>query len=84
MPAEDRAATAGKTRESRSSSASGVSLRGIEILARSIYRELCDRGCRRSDVIRLATALLDQLVARKVEQSVVVQEIAPDRRRSSR
>jgi hypothetical protein len=83
MPAEDRAAT-GKIRESRSSSASGVSLRGIEILARSIYRELCDRGCRRSDVIRLATALLDQLVARKVEHSVVVEQIAPDRRGSSR
>jgi hypothetical protein len=57
----------GKTRKSRPSSASGVSLRGIEILARSIYRELCNRGCHRSDVIRLATALLDQLVACKVE-----------------
>jgi len=84
MPPEDRAATAGSPRESRSSSASGVSLRGIEILARSIYRELCDRGCHRSDVIRLATALLDQLVAHKVEHSVVVEDIAPGRRRSSR
>jgi hypothetical protein len=43
-----------------------VSLREIEILARSIYRDLCDRGCRRSDVIRLATALLDQFVTRKI------------------
>lgn len=41
----------------------GVSHRGIEILARSIYRDLCDRGCTRVEVIRLATALLDQLLA---------------------
>jgi len=61
-----------------------VSLRGIEILARSIYRELCDRGCHRSDVIRLATALLDQLVPRKLEHGVVVEDIAPDLGRSSR
>lgn len=41
-----------------------MSRRAIEILARSIYRELRDRGCQRTDVIRLATALLDQLLAR--------------------
>ena len=40
-----------------------VDLRGIEILAKSIVRELRNRGYDRSDVIRLATALLDQLVA---------------------
>jgi hypothetical protein len=40
---------------------------GIEILARSIYRELCDRGCQGSDVIRLATALLDQILTGKIE-----------------
>lgn len=66
MPAEDQAATTGETHKSRSPSTSGVSLREIEILARSIYRDLCDRGCRRSDVIRLATALLDQLVTHKI------------------
>lgn len=44
----------------------GVSHRGIEILARSIYRDLRDRGCTRADVIRLATALLDQLIAREL------------------
>jgi len=66
MAAEDRAATTGETHKSRPSSTSGVSLGEIEILARSIYRDLCDRGCRRSDVIRLATALLDQLVTGKI------------------
>ncbi|HEX3479003.1 MAG TPA: hypothetical protein VHT91_28465 [Kofleriaceae bacterium] len=40
-----------------------MSRRGIEILARSIYRDLRERGCTRVDVIRLATALLDQLLA---------------------
>jgi hypothetical protein len=83
MLPENHAATAENTGESRSASASGVSLRGIEILARSIYRELCDRGCPRSDVIRLATALLDQLVAGKVEPSVV-EQLASGRRRSAR
>ena len=68
MPADDRAAAA---RSPRSSSTPGITVRGIEILARSIYRELCDRGCRRSDVIRLATALLDQLVAPRLEHRVV-------------
>jgi hypothetical protein len=41
----------------------GVGYRGLEILARSIYRDLRERGCTRTDVIRLATALLDQLIA---------------------
>jgi len=68
MPADDRAAAA--ARSPRSSSAHGITLGGIEVLARSIYRELCDRGCRRSDVIRLATALLDQLVTHRREHRV--------------
>jgi hypothetical protein len=61
MPAE-RPQTAGP-REARAPSPPGVSRRGIEILARSIHRDLRDRGCTRADVIRLATALLDQLIA---------------------
>lgn len=59
MPLEDRAAP----------STPAMSRRGIEILAKSIYRELCDRGCRGRDVIRLATALLDQLIPRKMKQN---------------
>lgn len=55
----------------RSSATRGITVRGIEVLAKSIYRELCDRGCRRSDVIRLATALLDQLVTHRLEHRVV-------------
>ena len=84
MRPEDHAATEDSREGSLTPSAPGVSLRGIEILAKSIYRELCDRGCHRSDVIRLATALLDQLVAHKIEQGVVVVEIAPGRRSRSR
>ena len=60
MLIEDRAA----------SSTPAMSRQGIEILAKSIYRELCDRGCRGRDVIRLATALLDQLIARKMEKNI--------------
>jgi len=69
MSADDRAAAT--ARFPRSASAPGVSLRGIEIPARSIYRELCHRGCRRSDVIRLATALLDQLVTHRLDHRPV-------------
>jgi hypothetical protein len=83
-PSEDHAATTDSRREPRSSSAPGVSLSGIEILAKSIYRELCNRGCRRSDVIRLATALLDQLVTRKIEHGVVVEAVAPNKHGFSR
>ena len=57
----ERPPTAGP-REARAASPPSVSHRGIEILARSIYRDLCERGCTRVEVIRLATALLDQLL----------------------
>jgi hypothetical protein len=40
-----------------------IDRRGIEILARSIYRDLRARGGDRCDVVRLATALLDQVLA---------------------
>lgn len=62
MPVERRTPTAGPRREA-SAAPPSVSHRGIEILARSLYRDLRDRGCTRVDVIRLATALLDQLLA---------------------
>jgi hypothetical protein len=62
MRPEARAAT-------RAGDGEGVSRRGIEILAKSIYRELCDRGCKGPDVIRLATALLDQIITGKTEHS---------------
>jgi hypothetical protein len=75
MPSEERAATTDNGYGSRLSSEPGVSRSGIETLAKSIYRDLCNRGCRRSDVIRLATALLDQLITRKIEQGVVVEAV---------
>jgi len=56
-----------------------VSHRGIEILARSMVRDLCDRGCTRVDVIRLATALLDQLLAPELSLSTEAGD-APVRR----
>lgn len=62
MPAERPKPTAALRCEA-SAAPPSVSRRGIEILARSLYRDLCDRGCTRVDVIRLATALLDQLLA---------------------
>jgi hypothetical protein len=58
----------------------GVSRRGIEILARSIYRDLCDRGCSRTDVIRLATALLDQLLAPELALTAGARDGGPVRR----
>jgi hypothetical protein len=57
-----------------------VSRRGIEILARSIHRDLRDRGCTRVDVIRLATALLDQLLAAELSLSADADDAAPVRR----
>jgi hypothetical protein len=57
-----------------------VSHRGIEILARSMYRDLRDRGCTRVDVIRLATALLDQLLGPELALSTEAGDAAPVRR----
>jgi hypothetical protein len=53
-----------------------VSRRGIEILARSIHRDLCERGCTRADVIRLATALLDQLLAPELSLTAAARDAA--------
>lgn len=64
----------------RPSRAPGMSRHGIEILAKSIYRELCNRGCLGSDVIRLATALLDQILVRQIEQSDGCHEASPAQR----
>ena len=76
MPAE-RPPTA-DPREARAASP-GVSRRGIEILARSIHRDLRERGCTRVDVIRLATALLDQLLAPELSLTAA-DDAAPVRR----
>ena len=73
----ERPPTAGP-REARAASP-GVSHRGIEILARSIYRDLCERGCTRVEVIRLATALLDQLLAPELSLTAA-RDAAPARR----
>jgi hypothetical protein len=80
MRAERPGPPAGPRREACAPSPPGVSRRGIEILARSIYRDLSERGCTRVDVIRLATALLDQLLAPELSLSTEAGDAAPVRR----
>jgi len=78
MRAERPGSAGGPPREACAAPPS-VSRRGIEILARSLYRDLCDRGCTRVDVIRLATALLDQLLAPELSLTAAP-DAAPVRR----
>ena len=43
--------------------------RGVEILAKSIYRDLMAQGFAKRDVVNLATALLDQVTSKMVAES---------------
>ena len=38
--------------------------RGVEILAKSIYRDLTAQGFAKRDIVNLATALLDQITSK--------------------
>lgn len=43
--------------------------REVQILAKSIYRDMTSQGFDKSDIVSLATALLDQLTTRMGEES---------------
>jgi hypothetical protein len=40
----------------------------VQILAKSIYRDMTSQGFDKSDIVNLATALLDQLTTRMGEE----------------
>jgi hypothetical protein len=42
--------------------------REVQILAKSIYRDMTSQGFDKSDIVNLATALLDQLTTRMGEE----------------
>ncbi|MEM9490455.1 MAG: hypothetical protein AAGC55_15010 [Myxococcota bacterium] len=43
--------------------------RGVQILAKSIYRDLTAQGFAKRDIVNLATALLDQLTSKMTDES---------------
>lgn len=43
--------------------------REVQILAKSIYRDMTSQGFDKSDIVNLATALLDQLTSRMGDET---------------
>lgn len=43
--------------------------RGVEILAKSIYRDLIAQGFAKRDVVSLATALIDQVTNKMIAEA---------------
>ncbi len=43
--------------------------RKVQILAKSIYRDMTSQGFDKSDIVNLATALLDELTTRMADEA---------------
>ncbi len=43
--------------------------RKVQILAKSIYRDMTSQGFDKNDIVNLATALLDELTTRMADES---------------